>query len=246
MAIENRQYEILHQIRASPVVIQATASCQGWFLKSGLGKLGSACERECKVLAESRSGNLCANDCNALCQPLNCDEPPDNQCLFYRSCLESSSACGANGYALGYGEKYCLRFLQNSKFSKSGMDWRRATMTCLQKSLVPAFNWTNDRNVCPRIMKAAFQNHVSCYTQEPNSICHLSLNDWRLVSTEILLLKDLLSPRGLKQSLKVAFGKCRAPLIEKWRIGKDKKVRSKLEYLDQIEDEAEPPTSRHF
>lgn len=226
---------------ASPITFQATASCQSWFLKSGLGKLGSDCERECGLLAQKNSGNSCGNDCKLLCQPMNCEQPADDQCLFYRSCLETKSACGAKGYALGYGEKYCLRFLQNSKLSQAGLKWRRSTMTCLQKNLVPTYEWPNDRHVCHRILEAAFQNHVSCYTQEPNSICNLSINDWRVISTEIIFLKDLISPKGLKQSLKVAFGKCQVPLLKKWRSSQDRKVLSKLEYLDQIQSDLERP-----
>lgn len=31
-------------------------------------------------------------------------------CDFYTQCLEVESPCGPQGYALGYGDKYCVRF----------------------------------------------------------------------------------------------------------------------------------------
>ncbi len=31
-------------------------------------------------------------------------------CDFYRGCLEALFPCGAKGYALAFGEKYCQRF----------------------------------------------------------------------------------------------------------------------------------------
>ena len=34
---------------------------------------------------------------------------PDG-CDFYTDCLEVASPCGPSGYALAYGNKYCLRF----------------------------------------------------------------------------------------------------------------------------------------
>ena len=31
-------------------------------------------------------------------------------CSFYRQCVENRVPCGANGYAISYGEEYCKRF----------------------------------------------------------------------------------------------------------------------------------------
>ena len=34
-------------------------------------------------------------------------------CAFYSDCVEKRVPCGPNGYALGYGKKYCVRFGEN-------------------------------------------------------------------------------------------------------------------------------------
>ena len=44
-----------------------------------------------------------AQDCTALANAGNCD--------FYTQCVEPRFKCGAKGYPLGYGDKYCRRFV---------------------------------------------------------------------------------------------------------------------------------------
>lgn len=40
-------------------------------------------------------------------------------CSFYSMCVEKRVPCGPNGYALGYGGKYCIKFTENAdEFSK--------------------------------------------------------------------------------------------------------------------------------
>ena len=43
-----------------------------------------------------------AQDCTALAAAGSCD--------FYPQCVEKRIPCGTTGYALNYGEKYCLKF----------------------------------------------------------------------------------------------------------------------------------------
>lgn len=67
-----------------------------------------------------------------------CSNPPRGQCGFYRDCLESKFHCGSEGYPLGYGEKYCEKFVAGQdKLSLAGQKWMMDTMQCLQRVLVP-------------------------------------------------------------------------------------------------------------
>ena len=43
-----------------------------------------------------------AQDCTALANNGSCD--------FYTQCVEPRFKCGANGYPLAYGDRYCRRF----------------------------------------------------------------------------------------------------------------------------------------
>lgn len=46
----------------------------------------------------------------------NCQQLADSTdgCNFYTDCLEVASPCGPDGYALAYGNRYCLRFGEKS------------------------------------------------------------------------------------------------------------------------------------
>lgn len=106
--------------------------------------------------------------------------PIQKDCSFYR-CLEGTVPCGPNGYALGYGLKYCTQFLDNfSKFSAKGQLWIISTCYCLQSALVPVANGSV-KMTCDEIHSFAFDSHPGCYTQRGNSICNISFSDWNLV-----------------------------------------------------------------
>jgi hypothetical protein len=48
----------------------------------------------------------------------SCSNPAENTCTFYTSCLEKEANCGAEGYPIGYGAKYCKDFTNaSSKFA---------------------------------------------------------------------------------------------------------------------------------
>lgn len=51
------------------------------------------------------------------------------QCNWYKTCLEDSVNCGDQGYAIGYGFKYCSAFSDLSGSDKL-MKWRDETMLC--------------------------------------------------------------------------------------------------------------------
>src|SRR3989344_1899917 len=108
--------------------------------------------------------------------------PKDDDCSFYRECVEARYSCGESGYALGYGEAYCNRFKDqfegwSSYISNEAKDWRKATTLCLQEKLLENLDNLEGVNYCSEIRKAAFEDHAGCYTQAEHSICDLKLID---------------------------------------------------------------------
>jgi hypothetical protein len=125
-----------------------------------------------------------------------CYAPPMRDCSFYASCLEASKPCGAEGYALGYGDKYCNRFLANDALSERGAVWRDEVMVCLQRGLGRFLG--DEAATCRELVDGAFDDHPACYTQPHASICDLPPSDW-LSIVQTIDQTDLLSSRGRKQ-----------------------------------------------
>ena len=109
----------------------------------------------------------------------SCDRPDINTtCNWYPNCLERVHPCGPDGYALGYGFKYCTLFeaANASVLSPRGLAWRDLTLVCLQEALLPLLN----RSItCPDILSFAYETHPICYTQ--SGVCHLPASDWRAI-----------------------------------------------------------------
>ena len=125
-----------------------------------------------------------------------CFAPPPRDCSFYPSCIEATHPCGASGYAIGYGAKYCGRFLANDALSTSGQVWRDQVMLCLEKRLGRFLKQA--KATCDEIIDGAFDDHPFCYTQPEASICSLPPTDWISIVWTIDQ-EDLLSERGRKQ-----------------------------------------------
>mmetsp|Transcript_22946 Transcript_22946/g.45763 ORF Transcript_22946/g.45763 Transcript_22946/m.45763 type:complete len:431 (-) Transcript_22946:39-1331(-) len=111
--------------------------------------------------------------------PDTCPDPSfeaslEADCSFYQDCVESSVACGADGYALGYGGKYCGKFVENlAEFSDEGSDWILGTLTCLKDALVPIVELPGG-TTCDSLASTAFDSHVFCYMD--NGFCELIFN----------------------------------------------------------------------
>jgi len=126
-----------------------------------------------------------------------CQAPHAQTCAFYSACVEAEHPCGTDGYALGYGEKYCERFMSHTNLSERGNAWRDATMACLQQELI-AFIGSSRRASCEALSDAAFASHPACYTQVGHSICSLPMTDvWAILRT--LDGPDTFSLRAAKQ-----------------------------------------------
>jgi hypothetical protein len=101
-------------------------------------------------------------------------------CQFY-ACREAGQACGADGYYLGFAEKYCERFLLTlrPRVSAAGQQFLDAARDCLMRFVdeqLPA------KTACEEVKREALASHVACYRD--NGFCTLPLHDrWLLVNT---------------------------------------------------------------
>ncbi|KAJ5113812.1 hypothetical protein N7456_002346 [Penicillium angulare] len=89
------------------------------------------------------------------------------------ACLEPLVQCGANGYPLGFGAKYCDKFLENkSDFSDRGQKWEEDVGQCLQDALVPFVNGSKQPD-CQDLKEYAIGTHARCYVG--TGFCSLGL-----------------------------------------------------------------------
>jgi hypothetical protein len=109
----------------------------------------------------------------------SCETPIPRHCGFYSACLERALPCGEDGYALGFGERFCTAF-RNAKLSDKGTAWTTGVMDCLERALVPrvaaagAFTTRPESAaVCEEVSAEAFASHPGCYTRPEHSICFL-------------------------------------------------------------------------
>lgn len=103
-------------------------------------------------------------------------------CGVYRQ-VERACACGPEGYALGYGLKYCRRFAAEDRFSRLGRQWRDEIVACLQERLRAAMPRTGCD--CRAIRRSAYASHYACYAEASVSICDLPARDIVLIERSI-------------------------------------------------------------
>jgi len=94
-------------------------------------------------------------------------------CAFY-ICLENKYHCGASGYPLAFGYKYCEAYANSaSSFSSAGQAWIQKTRLCLQKALAQDDKCMSS---CSQVSSDAFGSHTMCYLQ--SGVCDLTLHDY--------------------------------------------------------------------
>ncbi|KND04330.1 uncharacterized protein SPPG_00060 [Spizellomyces punctatus DAOM BR117] len=147
--------------------------------------------------------------------PQNCTAPTPHTCTFYASCLEVAIPCGPDGYALGYGNKFCSKFQASAdKFTDAGEQWMYNVMSCLQHSLVPKLpnNSTNSPKPmsCSELKSFAYGTHPNCYLSA--GVCTLAPKDW-IVLLEVIGIQELFTIETIEQALAVAKG-CGKEYIE--------------------------------
>ncbi len=190
---ETNWYTLKLKVSAEPELIQVDV---------GVSNVGDAAYQSA-VIVDKIGIEKCdkCNDCD-ICQsdPMcrdTCLNPPFRSCLFYEDCMESKISCGANGYAIGYGKKYCTKYSNRlSSFTSQGQDWIHETMNCLQKALVTPLQ--NCDSTCETLRQIAFASHPSCYINA--GVCDLSANDWYQIFTTVA--KDLFNEDGFIQAIK--------------------------------------------
>lgn len=151
-----------------------------------------------KDIPEERDANATCSACTSpavLCQP-SCQTPPQT-CAFYRTCAEAALPCGASGYALGYGQANCDRFLRRlSHFSQQGQAWIFRVMTCLQRFLIDG-PLLRCGLTCDALKEDAFSSHPGCYLD--SGVCALPVWDW--VQLVVTIREDLLTLDTLRQAV---------------------------------------------
>lgn len=130
----------------------------------------------------------------------SCAVPLDTDCTYYSACLERAIPCGAEGYALGFGEKFCTAF-RGAELSPAGTKWMKSVMGCLQRVLAPEVvakgKFTTEpapRAVCQDLFDLAFASHPGCYTSDESSICFLPPGDLATV-LQTIGAQEILKPR---------------------------------------------------
>lgn len=139
----------------------------------------------------------------------SCKEPMPEHCGFYAACLERAIPCGEQGYALGFGEKYCTAF-RNAEMSERGNRWAMGVMGCLQRALVDRIERDgtfddskraasgNQQSLCKDVFDEAFDSHPGCYTRAEDSFCYLPLRDVYDVA-KVIGVKELMTSRTRAQ-----------------------------------------------
>lgn len=147
---------------------------------------GGIAQTAAHLSAETKSGT-CTASAELYPTITSCATPITRHCGFYSACLERALPCGEQGYALGFGERYCTAF-RSSSLSEKGTAWATGVMGCLQKKLVARVAQAgafSDRAasapVCAAVLDEAFASHPACYTEPAHSICFLPPSDLRKV-----------------------------------------------------------------
>jgi hypothetical protein len=142
--------------------------------------------------------SILAQDCNTLSQ--------NDDCEFYVKCLEDKFQCGSDGYPVGYGYRYCNKFLQYfDEFPPAGQDWIKKTLVCLKQELVPVMD--NDDTSCSTVYSIAFNSHPQCYVK--SGFCDLFVDYGNIKQTlsalfKVYDIKDFASATSLKQVFQTA------------------------------------------
>lgn len=97
------------------------------------------------------------------------------QCSTYTQ-LENEFQCGENGYLLGYGKKYCHRFVVKNieRFTPQGQQFLIKNAKCLQEKL-KEFILKIPNASCQEIENQAIETHMSCYQE--SGFCELRTFD---------------------------------------------------------------------
>lgn len=104
------------------------------------------------------------------------DEEGCASCDYYlcKEAAEGDSACGEEGYYLGYGFKYCERMslITRTELSGPGKVWLDGARLCLIEEVERQID---DEHSCSDIKQIAFDSHPGCYID--SGFCSLPWGD---------------------------------------------------------------------
>lgn len=158
-----------------------------------VGGASASAVQSCGVVDDDGGSNHGA----ATAVAADCMRPPNNgSCVFYPNCLHRHSTCGADGYPLSYGLRYCTAFTESEHlFSAGGQRWLRGVRWCLQdRAAAAVFRREHEGTAtrdgvdavdrggvpapthmlqleCPRTRELAYTTHAACYTDDAHSVC---------------------------------------------------------------------------
>lgn len=126
-----------------------------------------------------------------------CD-PEKLGCRYYL-CRELESPCGAEGYYIGFGYKYCDEFSYRVRkdLSRRGQIWLDQTQKCLTRELGKA----SPALSCGKIHSVAFESHKPCYID--TGFCRLSPSDKLRVFYAVR--EELLWPERLSDFIELSL-----------------------------------------
>jgi hypothetical protein len=129
-------------------------------------------------------------------------------CEFYKQ-VEAIKTCGIDGYASGYGLKYCERFsrLGPQQLSADSLKWGDETLVCLQTEL-REYVISHPNATCRDLAAAAFKSHTACYVAPGGAapgVCQLPARDMFTIAFDVVDGPDLAQPRSLAQAFAVAL-----------------------------------------
>ena len=131
-----------------------------------------------------------------------------HDCSYYIECLENNYSCGADGYPVGYGNKYCSRFLEFfNDFPREGQEWIEKTLTCLKKAIQDVIS-VKPEQTCKNIYDIAFNSHPDCYVN--SGFCSAMIHNTFSMTKALLKVyevKDFMSFTSIKQVI-VTAKKC--------------------------------------
>ncbi|TNF00345.1 MAG: hypothetical protein EP326_06595 [Deltaproteobacteria bacterium] len=98
-----------------------------------------------------------------------------DDCEYY-SCIEVQKQCGEDGYPIGFGRKYCMRFEERrANLSPEGQEWMKRVRSCL----IAGMEESSDELTCREFKSSAVKLHVPCYVD--SGYCQLSKKDKKAV-----------------------------------------------------------------
>lgn len=111
------------------------------------------------------------------------DEEGCASCDYYlcKEAADGASACGGDGYYLGYGYKYCERItlVTRPRLSPAGQAWIDEARRCLMEEIEAQ---VDDEHSCSRTLEIAFDSHPGCYAE--TGFCSLPWSDiWKVFTT---------------------------------------------------------------